>query len=413
VPTNWSWTLASDVARIIGGGTPPTKDTGNFAGEGIPWIGPADLTGYKNVYIARGRRDLSEAGLARSGATMLPAGTVLFSSRAPIGYCAIAERPLATNQGFKSWICEPEVLPEYVRYYLLSSTAYIDSLASGTTFREVSGSRCERIAFPLPPRAEQRRIAAKLDALTARLARARAELSQMPVSADRFKKKMARKLIHSRPFATVPFLEACDAYQPKTVSKAELVAGGQYPVYGANGVIGLYHRFNHEHPQLLITCRGATCGAVNISKPYAWINGNAMVVDGSKGGLTLEFLEAYFADGFDFRSVISGTAQPQITRQSLATLRMPVISPDEQSIIVRQIKAAFARADRLEAEARRARALLDRLEAAILARAFRGELVPQDPEDEPASVLLERIRARRAAEPRAKRGRRTRETADA
>ena len=71
--------------------------------------------------------------------------------------------------------------------------------------------------------------------------------------------------------------EACELYQPKTISSADLVADGKYPVYGANGVIGNYDKFNHAEPQLLVTCRGATCGSVNMSLPNAWINGNAMV----------------------------------------------------------------------------------------------------------------------------------------
>lgn len=92
--------------------------------------------------------------------------------------------------------------------------------------------------------------------------------------------------------------------------------------------------------------------------------------------------------------------------QQLQALKVPVRSLEEQQKIVRGIDTAFARADRMEAEAARARALIDRLEAAILGRAFRGELVPQDPNDEPASVLLDRIRAQRAAAPKSKRRRR-------
>ena len=72
--------------------------------------------------------------------------------------------------------------------------------------------------------------------------------------------------------------EMCEMYQPKTISKKMLQIDGKYPVYGANGVIGRYNEFNHENPQLLVTCRGATCGSVNISEPNSWINGNAMVI---------------------------------------------------------------------------------------------------------------------------------------
>jgi len=93
-----------------------------------------------------------------------------------------------------------------------------------------------------------------------------------------------------------------------------------------------------------------------------------------------------------------------ITQPSLRALKLPVPEAAERAKVLAKIEATFARADRLEAEAARARALLDRLESAILAKAFRGELVPQDPNDEPASVLLDRIRAERAAAPKQKRG---------
>lgn len=114
-----------------------------------------------------------------------------------------------------------------------------------------------------------------------------------------------------------------------------------------------------------------------------------------------EFGQPYFID-----QGTQTTNLASISKRRVMALPVPVPSVDEAVETVRRIGAAFARADRLEAEAARARALIDRLESAILAKAFRGELVPQDPNDEPASVLLDRIRAKRAAAPKAKRGRR-------
>ena len=90
IPETWSWTFASEIAQIIGGGTPSTTDSQNFDGGEIPWITPADLTGYREKKICRGERNITEKGLRESGARLMPAGTVLFSSRAPIGYVAIA-----------------------------------------------------------------------------------------------------------------------------------------------------------------------------------------------------------------------------------------------------------------------------------------------------------------------------------
>lgn len=104
LPENWKWVSLSSVGAIIGGGTPRTDDLSNFTDgrDGVPWLTPADLGQHKGKTIRHGSRFLSRRGLQDSSAKLLPAGTVLFTSRAPIGYCAIAENALSTNQGFKS-----------------------------------------------------------------------------------------------------------------------------------------------------------------------------------------------------------------------------------------------------------------------------------------------------------------------
>lgn len=147
--------------------------------------------------------------------------------------------------------------------------------------------------------------------------------------------------------------EVCELYQPKTISSKEMIVGGEYTVFGANGPIGKYNKFNHEEPQLLITCRGATCGFVNISEPKSWINGNAMVVKPIDGSvLNLKFLEYLFRGGIDLSKTITGAAQPQITRQSLA----PVLfsypkSLQEQQRIVSILDDSFAKFDKAKANA--------------------------------------------------------------
>ncbi|MDU0457163.1 MAG: restriction endonuclease subunit S [Geobacteraceae bacterium] len=167
VPPSWRWVRLGSVGDIVGGGTPRSDNAEFFAEEGIPWLTPADLNGYKDKKISRGRRCITPLGLANSSTQLLPAGSVLFSSRAPIGYVAIAETDLATNQGFKS--CVPFIMEtnEFLYYFLMSAAARIDREASGTTFREVSGKIVSQIPVPLPPLAEQKRIVAKVDELLA------------------------------------------------------------------------------------------------------------------------------------------------------------------------------------------------------------------------------------------------------
>ncbi|NCB43410.1 MAG: restriction endonuclease subunit S [Clostridia bacterium] len=146
--------------------------------------------------------------------------------------------------------------------------------------------------------------------------------------------------------------EVCEMYQPKTISTKNMVENGAYPVFGANGIIGKYDKYNHEEPQLLITCRGATCGSVNISEPKSWINGNAMVVRTKDRSIDLKYLEYLFRGGIDLSKTITGAAQPQITRQTLSPVEIsyPKSLP-EQRRIVSILDEAFAAIAKAKANA--------------------------------------------------------------
>jgi type I restriction enzyme S subunit len=144
---------------------------------------------------------------------------------------------------------------------------------------------------------------------------------------------------------TVTLGASCKMYQPKTISAKEMVADGEYVVFGANGIIGKYNQYNHAEPQLLVTCRGATCGAVNVSQPFSWINGNAMVIQPDLNNISLKYMEYLFRGGIDLTKAITGAAQPQITRQSLEPIEFSYPSLVEQQRIVAKLDAAFAEID--------------------------------------------------------------------
>ncbi len=138
----------------------------------------------------------------------------------------------------------------------------------------------------------------------------------------------------------------CELYQPQTITTKDLLADGKYPVYGANGVIGRYDKYNHEDSQLLVTCRGATCGSVNVSEPFSWINGNAMVVKPKIKEIDVRFVEYFFRGAVDLTKAITGAAQPQITRQSLSPIKFNYPSLTTQQKIVEKLDAIFADIDR-------------------------------------------------------------------
>ncbi len=167
LPDSWKWCYLSDIGEIVSGGTPKSSESEYWSDNGIKWLTPADLYNLKGKYISSGRRDISELGLKKSSAQMLPIGSVLFSSRAPIGYVAITSTELSTNQGFKSINPFFKSISEYLYCYLKRTAKYIDEQASGTTFKEVSGKYISQVTFPLPPEKEQHRIVAKVNELMA------------------------------------------------------------------------------------------------------------------------------------------------------------------------------------------------------------------------------------------------------
>ena len=138
----------------------------------------------------------------------------------------------------------------------------------------------------------------------------------------------------------VKLTDICRPKQWKTISTAQLKESG-YPVYGANGKIGFYNEYTHEFPTLLITCRGATCGTVNISEPKSYVNGNAMALDNLSKDYDLKFLYHYFGQR-GFNDVISGSAQPQITRENLSKVEVPKINLANQQRIAAILDQADA-----------------------------------------------------------------------
>lgn len=155
----WITKKIADIADVVAGGTPSTNNF-EFWNGNIGWITPADLSGYKYRYIANGARNISNAGLNNSSAYLLPKNTILLSSRAPIGYVAIAEKELATNQGFKNLICDDTQVDYRFMYYWLQLNAdALKSFASGATFPELSAGTVKKIKVTLPDMVTQNRIA--------------------------------------------------------------------------------------------------------------------------------------------------------------------------------------------------------------------------------------------------------------
>ena len=162
----WKKCTISDLGTVVGGATPSTKKDENYVGGNIAWITPKDLAGFTGRFISHGERNITETGLKSCSTQLMPKHTILFSSRAPIGYVAIASQEVCTNQGFKSVV--PNESTDYMfLYYLLKyNKDKIEHLGSGTTFKEVSGNTMRGVEVYIPDNIEeQRSIASILSAI--------------------------------------------------------------------------------------------------------------------------------------------------------------------------------------------------------------------------------------------------------
>ena len=149
---NLEWTTGtiSDLGAVVGGSTPSKANPEYYTESGIAWITPKDLSINKSKFVSHGENDITELGLKNSSAAIMPEGTVLFSSRAPIGYIAIAAGEVTTNQGFKSVVPKPEIGTPFIYFFLKNALPVIEGMASGSTFKEVSGSTMKNVPAVIP-----------------------------------------------------------------------------------------------------------------------------------------------------------------------------------------------------------------------------------------------------------------------
>ena len=152
----------NDIGEVVSGGTPSTSKNEYWYGD-IGWITPKDLSSYDDIYISRGERNISSEGLNNSSAKLVPKNTVLMTSRAPIGYIAIANNELSTNQGFKSLICNEKICHyKYFYYWLKLNIKYIINNSNGSTFKEISGGTFKNLELSLPSLNEQKAMSSVL-----------------------------------------------------------------------------------------------------------------------------------------------------------------------------------------------------------------------------------------------------------
>ena len=331
----WATKSISDLATVIGGGTPDTTVKSYWNGD-IQWFTPSEIG--KNKYVDLSLRTITEEGLNNSSAKLLPPYTILLSSRATVGECSIALQECATNQGFQSLIaknCDMDFL-----YYLIQTKKKeLIRKACGSTFLEISANEIRKIHTYVPSINEQKKIGVLLSLIDKRIATQNKIIEKLETLIKGIRNNIMSKIKGD----CITLQDIADIYQPQTIASTDLTEDG-YLVYGANGIIGKYHSFNHEKEQICITCRGNTCGTVNFTEPKSWITGNAMVIntDNYAKNVNKRYLFHYLSS-INFNSIISGSGQPQIVRQPLAKLKLILPVLIIQNRIAECLDAMFAK----------------------------------------------------------------------
>ena len=426
LPPSWEWTTMGDITEVVGGGTPSTADPTNFAVHGVPWLTPADMSTLTGKLVFSGARFLSDKGLKNSSAKLLPPGTVLYTSRAPIGYLGIAANPLATNQGFRSFIPEQGILSEFLYYYLAHAHDLIVSLASGTTFLELSGRRATGIPVPVPPTPEQRRIVAgiekeltNLDAALHSLQRAKTNLKRCRSAAT----DSAFALYSSAPMRRLGDLgEIVGGVTKGQRRKAGIQTRSVPYLRVANvqrGHLNLDQIKHIEATEDEIRSLQLVPGDVllneggdrdKLGRGWIWegqisecIHQNHVFRVRLNPSLAVPKFVSHYANHFGqkyfFAEGKQTTNLASINMTKLRALPIPLPPVTEQEGLVAALEDQLSLIDDLDHSVAASLRRATSLRQAILKKAFEGKLVPQDPNDEPASVLLERIRAALAPAP--------------
>jgi len=298
---------------------------------------------------------------------------VLYGKLRP--YLQKVARPLVC--GF----CSTDILPirpnneldrDYLFHFLRTPefTAKASQAAVGINLPRLSPSVLSTFHIPLPPLSEQRRIATILDKADELRAKRRAALKKLDeLTQSIFLDMFGRPKENPKMWPMVSLMEICFPKQWPTISTSEFTDIG-FAVFGANGLIGYYNAYNHEKPTVLITCRGATCGTINVSPPKCYVTGNAMALDNiDEERITNEYLAAVLRER-GMRDAISGTAQPQITRQSLAHVMLPLPPLSLQKDFTSRIEQI----QQMKSHQHKSLEALDALFSSLQYRAFRGEL---------------------------------------
>lgn len=377
--SKWSKKALGEVCQIKNGGTPRSKVESYWNGE-VLWITPKDMGSLESRYVEDTPRKITEEGLKRSSAKLIPSNSVILSTRAPIGYLAINRVPMATNQGCRGVIPNDDLLAEYLYYFLKFNVQLLISLGGGATFNELSTKALASVEIPLPPLSEQKRLVAILDEAFEGIDRAKANVERNIANAQElFESYLNSILWEIREKATEHKLgDVCENLDSQRIpiSKKDRVSG-EIPYYGASGAVDWVKDSLFDEDLLLVSEDGANLLAR--SHPIAfsisgksWVNNHAHVL--RFDSLHSQKFVEYYLNSISLEPYVRGMAQPKINQKALNSIPVPYPSQEEQERVVNLLDEAYDNTGRLIKLYYKKLSNLEELRSSLLQKAFQGEL---------------------------------------
>lgn len=370
--SSWQTKKLGEVCDVVNGGTPKTNVKKYWDGD-ILWITPKDMGRLENIYVEDTARKITKDGLKESSAKIIPPHSIILSTRAPIGHLAINTKEISTNQGCKGLIPNKNLYTKFFYYFLEDSVELLNSLGSGTTFKELSGTKLKEVEMYFPPLAEQKRIVKILDEVFVDVAKAKENAEKNLQNAKELFGSYLQNVFANpgKDWEEKRFDEVC-VLQRGFDLPARLRKRGGFPLVSSNGITDRINLWKVEAPGV-VTGRSGTIGNVYFIEEKFWpLNTALYIKDFHNNDERFIF---YFLKQFDLSKHSSGAGVPTLNRNNVHSITVTIPkSLSEQKAIVKKLDALWGETKRLEAIFRRKIADLDELKKAVLKKAFAGEL---------------------------------------
>ena len=325
----------SEIGQIVAGGTPKTKIEEYWNGD-VPWITPKDLSSHAGMYISRGERNISQVGLDNSSAKLLPKGTVLFTSRAPIGYVAIARNEVTTNQGFKSIIVDDENDNIFIYYLLKNNIDIIENHANGSTFKEISGSVMKSLEFGIPSLREQKAIAHILSTLDDKI-----EVNnEINKTLENMAQAYFDDMFPNVAAGDTTIGEYITPKRGKNLLSKDAISG-EVPVIAGGLSPATYHNVsNTQSPVITISASGANAGFVNLWTVPVWSSDSSFIDYGMTKDVYFWYvmLKKRQKEIYDSQT---GSAQPHIYPKHITIMPTIKLNVDEINLYTKRVTPLF------------------------------------------------------------------------